>query len=112
MAIQYPHTIPTKKVNKNNLKPVQDPVTSDWILPATKEVNVDQICRAEPAGADNETPTQDGKTVKFSWMIYLPKDSIAFLYNSRVEIFNKGCKIGSGTVKRFERQTMNCKLWV
>lgn len=70
-------------------------------------------CRDEAGSPGQFTTTADGQKVEFSWIVYAPKDSPDIPYGKTVKVEDEAGNIRAlGTVKRFYRGQLNCRLWL
>lgn len=97
------------------IDPYQDPVTGDWVIPDEnpEPQTITQPGRAEVNSAAVKVPGKDGIKVDYSFMVYMDKEATQIPYDAQVTIKNEKAEvIGSGTVKRFARGTMDSRLWI
>ncbi|GAA4338486.1 hypothetical protein GCM10023149_48480 [Mucilaginibacter gynuensis] len=107
MIRKRPHTL--KYVSKGDV-PIQDG-DGNWI-PGTAGESVELGCRYEPNGAGRSINGTDGTVVIYNGIVYLPSRSDAIPFGITVEVFEGDEKIASGSVLRFSKGQMNCRLWV
>lgn len=70
-------------------------------------------CRDEAASRGDFTTTTDGQRVSFSWMVYAPPGTPEIAYEKTVRVTDQHGNIrAAGTVKRFYRGQMNCRIWL
>lgn len=85
----------------------------DWITPAQPGFTNSTPGRAEANSKAESVPTQDGQMIVYTWMLYFPRNCPEFKYGQDLQIVGQdGNLIGTGTVKRFKRGTMNARVWV
>jgi hypothetical protein len=70
-------------------------------------------CRQEPAGKGGFIIAADGTQIAFSSTVYAGVNTSEVTEGARVQITNRaGETVLIGTVKRFSRGQLNCRLWV
>lgn len=106
MVTQYPHTLTA--VFTTDAEPAYQDALGNWVIPSgTEEVAVFE-CRAEANDSGREIRGVDGTLVKFGYIIYMPLTEYNFAYGQDVDIVG----MTTGTVKKFHRGQLNCRIWI
>jgi len=98
----------------NIVEPYQD-TNGDWVTPQGNPVSISLPCRAEVPQAANqgrEIASEDGTNVKYSWVVFVDKDSERIPYGTIVNISNDGYQFATGTVKLFSKEQKKCRIWI
>lgn len=69
-------------------------------------------CRDEAATKGDFTTTTDGEKVSFSWIVYAPLSTPDILFGKTVRVTDGETVRAIGTVKRFYRGQLNCRIWL
>lgn len=69
-------------------------------------------CRAEVAGSNPILTGSDGKEVKYSWIIYMPKTTERFAYGDKVTVTEPDGGVYVSTLKQQSNGQFNTRLWV
>ena len=107
--IQYPHTlylITPKEAIKGS--------TGDWEDQTGAAIVTDDLgaCREEPNGSGATITLEDGTVHKFSSMIYLPKQDLTLVAGQSVQVNDEaGNVMFTGTIARFDKGRLNCRIW-
>jgi len=112
MVNQYPDIIIFPGTNEVT-EPYQNG-NGDWVLPEPGQVeDITQKCRVEVNNSGSRVPGNDGGYIEYSFMIYLPVDTVEVPFDASIIIKNdKEEQIGKGKTKRFFRGKLNARLWV
>lgn len=105
------------------VKQYPDILTATIIGPSTTDGNgnpvpgapteVVQECRAETPNVQvNYIQGEDGKSIYFSWVVYMPHGAIRLPVGAKVVITRGGEFYCSGNVKKFVSGQMNARLWL
>lgn len=106
MVEQYPDTATVTSASEATTLPNGDIVPGEPVTSTFK-------CRQEPAGKSGFIIAADGTQIAFSSNVYAGKGTVEVIEGSEISIINKvGESVLSGTVKRFSRGQLNCRLWV
>lgn len=108
MVAQYPY-----KLELSNLsgEPQRDE-NGDYVE-ATESFTEIGNCRDEAGAPGQFTTTTDGQQISFSWIVYLPKTAPDIAYGKTVRVTDGNGNVRAyGTVKRFYRGQLNCRLWL
>jgi len=107
MVAQYPHMITGQTIGIQT-QPVLN-ANGDYVIPAPSgNTTFASLCRARPNGEGKRVVSEDGQTLEFSYLIYLPTSANDFIPGTSITVTG----IYNGIVKRFFRGQLNCMLWV
>lgn len=111
MNIQYPHNILCQIPDIANT-PVQDSL-GKWVQPAPiEDIVIEQYGRAEPNGTGQKIAGVNGDQIVYDWTIFFPVTAEEVSFGAKVFIYSEGKLTGTGTVKRWQRDAFDCKIWV
>ncbi len=110
MVKNRPHILKYKTVSTSS-EPYQDD-DGNWVIPENSEFENVVKCRAEPNGTGRVIAGEDGKSIVYSYTIYLPKDIKSLNYGQKVDVLLNDDIIASGTVMMFSRGQMNSRIWI
>lgn len=106
---QYPHTF---TLSFNAEEATKD-ANGNWQQASDNAPEIQYQCRAERASGYVYRSGTDGKTVYFSWLLYMPPmvDNVADGAQVTVKD-DKGKVFASGSVLQFIPGTFNARLWL
>jgi hypothetical protein len=106
-VVQYPHTLTAKIIGPGTKDAMGNPI------PGTETSRV-QKCRAEAPNVKTEPiKNNDGESLAFSWIVYMPFGVAKLAEGTEVSITDKdGSLFCTGTVKRFYNGQLNTRLWL
>lgn len=106
MVKQYPDTATVTYASEATTLPNGDIVPGQTITDTFK-------CRQEPAGRGGFITASDGTQIAFSSNVYADKRTEIVPVGAQISVIDKDAnETVSGTVKRFSRGQLNCRLWV
>jgi hypothetical protein len=105
MVTQYPHSISISW--KEN--PVKD-ANGDWVESGPQKYTSE--CRAEANGEGKTLSGVDGRTIHFSFAVFMPKTDKVIPYGASVEITIAENYSVKGEVKNHRNGQLNTRLWV
>lgn len=111
MAKQYPHFLYVKVMGGNSTR--DD--AGNWIA-AGEEFMFHTICREETNGKGHVINGQDGKSIIYSSIVYMPKSVARLKEGAEIAIYeskdtNSVCLIRKQVLK-FDAGQLGCRLWV
>lgn len=110
MVTQYPHILKFDAVIAE--EPYKDE-NGDTVIPPGVVTTIEIICRFEPNSKGETIITNDGKSLLYSWMIYMPLGQLDI--PNKIEVIgyqDNGSVKGQGTIERFDRGQLNARAWV
>lgn len=105
MVAQYPHSISVIWRNQ----PTKD-ANGDWVEGTPQAFN--SICRARTNGEGKRLTGVDGRTINFSFAVYMPSTDQVIPYGASVEITLGANHVVKGEVKNQHNGQLNSRLWV
>lgn len=105
MVKQYPHTLKQTVVGES----VQDG-SGNWVPSA--ETITEKDCRFEPSSGDAFVKLDNGTTVMYDGIVYLPLPAADIAPGTSIEVMNGATVLSKGTVKRFSAGQLNARLWL
>lgn len=104
MVAQYPHSI----VATWRTQPTK--VNGDWVEGSPQSFSSE--CRAEANGEGKTLTGVDGRTIYFSFTVYMPSTDQVIPYGAAVEINLSTSHVVKGEVKNQYNGQLNSRLWV
>lgn len=110
MVRQYPHTLYGESLSANSTRDGDGNWNSQSAL--TEELS---SCREESDGRGREVQGADGKFHRYSSIIYLPKSCPDIEFGRKVfvkDTMSSTIYRATGSVIKFERNQLNCRIWI
>lgn len=108
MVGQYPHNLIVVDIPDSTF----DEETGNYIPADPLGVLPFSPCRAEANSEGRKFSNADGEAYIYQFTVYLPSTAGNITAGTNVKIQDDETEIFSGTVKRFLRGQINCRLWV
>lgn len=105
--MQYPHkllieTLPVLETNEQGYQVAVG--EAEW-----EEISV---CRDEPNSSSRQTTNKDGIAISFSSLIQTPKSVNVIEVGTKVRVMQGEWMRLEGGVKRFDKGSFHCRIWV
>lgn len=109
MVSQYPHTLRFEIVTGSTETTNDD---GDTVIVPGAKTNIDIKCRFEPNSTGEFIQSADGQSLKYGWIVYMPKGSVEVPEWVIITGFDGLSEIAKGVVKRFSKGQLNSRAWV
>jgi hypothetical protein len=104
-VVKYTLKTPTAGISKNS--------DGDIIAPATTDILKEFPCRVQPNTSGAAIiKEEDGQRIEFKAVLFLNQSAEKIPFGQKIEVFEKGQLILSGTVKRFHRGQLQVRVWI
>jgi hypothetical protein len=105
MVKQYPHILKLTITT-----PASQDGSGNWVPGSTS--NVEVSCRFETNAGDAFVKLDQGETVKYDGIVYMPLSDVNIAPGTSVEVLNGAEVLSKGTVKRFSKGQLNARVWL